>query len=64
MLCTRTCQGYATFCSDSKLSHPAKLEQRDVINALAAVEGNHRLRIEGKPVRGKGFMKVNKMTVF
>ena len=39
------CGDFLVFFSVSKLQHPAKLEQRDVINAYA-VDGNHGLRIE------------------
>ena len=38
---------FLVFVSVSKLGHPAKLEQRDVINAYA-VDGNHGLRMERK----------------
>ena len=43
----RRCVAFLVFVSVSKLGHPAKLEQRDVINAYA-VDGNHGLRIERK----------------
>ena len=43
----RRCVAFLVFVSVSKLGHPAKLEQRDVINAYA-VDGNHGLRMERK----------------